>query len=80
MHRARPLLGTFVEITFAGPPGVEMEAAVETAFAAVATVHSPMSFHDEASTAEILWRQRAVRHGGGVHVTDDLHDGVHLAA
>jgi thiamine biosynthesis lipoprotein len=49
MRRARPLLGTFVEIAVAGAPPAEMEAAVEAAFGAVATVHRLMSFHDEAS-------------------------------
>jgi FAD:protein FMN transferase len=49
MRRARPLLGTFVEIAVAGASTAEMEAAVEAAFAAVATVHRLMSFHDEAS-------------------------------
>jgi hypothetical protein len=49
MRCARPLLGTFVEIAVAGASTAEMEAAVEAAFAAVATVHRLMSFHDEAS-------------------------------
>ncbi len=49
VRRARPLLGTFVEIAVAGAPPAEMEVAVEAAFAAVATVHRLMSFHDEAS-------------------------------
>jgi thiamine biosynthesis lipoprotein len=47
MRRARPLLGTFVEIAVAGAPPAAMEAAVEAAFATVATVHGLMSFHDE---------------------------------
>jgi FAD:protein FMN transferase len=49
VRRARPLLGTFVEISVAGSPPAEMETSVEAAFAAVATVHRLMSFHDEAS-------------------------------
>jgi thiamine biosynthesis lipoprotein len=49
LRRARPLLGTFVEISIAGAPPAELEAAADAAFAAVATVHRLMSFHDEAS-------------------------------
>jgi thiamine biosynthesis lipoprotein len=49
LRRARPLLGTFVEISIAGAPPAELEAAAEAAFAAVAMVHRLMSFHDEAS-------------------------------
>jgi thiamine biosynthesis lipoprotein len=56
MRRARPLLGTFVEIAVAGAPPAEMEAAVEAAFAAIATVHRLMSFHDEASDVSRLNR------------------------
>jgi thiamine biosynthesis lipoprotein len=57
MRRARPLLGTFVEIAVAGAPPAEMEAAVEAAFAAVATVHGLMSFHDQDSDISRLNRE-----------------------
>jgi thiamine biosynthesis lipoprotein len=78
MRRARPLLGTFVEITVAGAPAAEMEAAVEAAFAAVATVHRLMSFHDEASDLGRLNRN-AFNHPVAVHrwtfeVLDIAHD------
>lgn len=43
--RCRPLLGTFVEITVPDGFGV----AVDAAFAAVAHIHSRMSFHEETS-------------------------------
>jgi FAD:protein FMN transferase len=66
MRRARPLLGTFVEIAVAGAPPAEMEAAVEAAFAAVATVHRLMSFHDEASDIGRLNRD-AFEHPVAVH-------------
>jgi FAD:protein FMN transferase len=56
IRRARPLLGTFVEIAVAGAPPADMEQAVEAAFAAVATVHRLMSFHDEASDISRLNR------------------------
>jgi thiamine biosynthesis lipoprotein len=66
MRRARQLLGTFVEIAVAGAPPVDMEAAVEAAFAAVATVHRLMSFHDEASDISRLNRN-AFDHPVAVH-------------
>ena len=66
MRRARPLLGTFVEIAVAGARPVEMEAAVEEAFTAVATVHRLMSFHDEASDISRLNRS-AFDHPVAVH-------------
>ena len=56
VRRARPLLGTFVEIAVAGAPLAETEAALEAAFAAVATVHGLMSFHDEQSDVSRLNR------------------------
>jgi FAD:protein FMN transferase len=66
MRRARPLLGTFVEIAVAAAPVGETEAAVEAAFAAVATVHRLMSFHDEASDIGRLNRN-AFDHPVAVH-------------
>jgi thiamine biosynthesis lipoprotein len=66
MRRARQLLGTFVEIAVAGAPPADMEAAVEAAFAAVATVHRLMSFHDEASDISRLNRN-AFDHPVAVH-------------
>ncbi len=53
-RRARPLLGTFVEIAVAGAASDETEAAVEAAFTAVATVHRLMSFHDDDSDVSRL--------------------------
>ncbi len=55
--RARPLLGTFVEIRSAGAsPGV-VEQAVDAAFAAIAKVQRLMSFHDAASDVSRLNRE-----------------------
>jgi thiamine biosynthesis lipoprotein len=45
-RRARPLLGTIVEIAAAGPPAA---AAIDAAFAAVLDVHRLMSFHEVGS-------------------------------
>jgi len=52
--RARPLLGTFVEIAADGLPRPALEAAIEAAFAAVERVHRVMSFHDPASDVSRL--------------------------
>ena len=52
--RARPLLGTFVEIAASGVAGDELQAAVDAAFAAVAQVHRLMSFHDPQSDVSRL--------------------------
>ena len=47
--RARPLLGTFVEIRSAGPTRAATERAIDVAFAAIGRVHRLMSFHDPNS-------------------------------
>src|SRR5262245_57532528 len=47
--RARPLLGTFVEITAAGVDVLQLEQAIKAAFAAVERVHQLMSFHERWS-------------------------------
>ncbi len=49
VRRARPLLGTFVEITVSGFSESEARDAVEAAFATIADVQRRMSFHDPAS-------------------------------
>ena len=54
IRRARPLLGTFVEVAVVGAPIPAMETAVEAAFAAVATVHRLMSFHEATSDVSQL--------------------------
>jgi thiamine biosynthesis lipoprotein len=67
IRRARPLLGTFVEIAVAGAKISAMETAVEAAFAAVATVHRLMSFHETTSDVSRLNRGAA---SGMVRVHD----------
>jgi len=57
VRRARPLLGTFVEICAAGPACEETERAVEAAFETVARVHRLMSFHDPESDVSRLNRE-----------------------
>lgn len=61
LQRARPLLGTIVEITAAGLPGHDLDAAIEAAFAAVEKVHRLMSFHDPASDVSRLNCEAAIR-------------------
>jgi len=60
VRRARPLLGTFVEVAVfaAGPNG---HAAIDAAFAAVAKVHRLMSFHDPDSDISRLNREASAR-------------------
>lgn len=60
-RRARPLLGTFVEISLADAPAAAGEAAVEAAFAAVAKVHALMSFHENESDVTRLNREACKR-------------------
>ncbi len=57
MRRARPLLGTFVEIAVSGASPEELDAAADAAFDAVATVHRLMSFHDDGSDVSRLNRE-----------------------
>jgi FAD:protein FMN transferase len=67
IRRARPLLGTFVEIAVAGATIDVMEAAVEAAFSALAMVHRLMSFHEANSDVSRLNRDAA---SGAVAVHD----------
>jgi thiamine biosynthesis lipoprotein len=55
-RRARPLLGTVVEIAACGRDGARLDAAIDCAFAAVATVHRLMSFQDHGSELSRLNR------------------------
>jgi thiamine biosynthesis lipoprotein len=49
VRRARPLLGTFVDITAQGAGEAELHRAIDRAFAAIERVHRLMSFHDAQS-------------------------------
>jgi thiamine biosynthesis lipoprotein len=57
--RARPLLGTLVEIGARGASAQAVDDAVERAFAAVQTIHDLMSYHDPASDVSRLNRAGA---------------------
>lgn len=56
--RARPLLGTLVEIVACGPNAASV---VERAFRAVEEVHRLMSYHDPASEVSRINREGALR-------------------
>lgn len=64
VRRARPLLGTLVEVAVRG--ATDPEPAIEAAFAAIASVHALMSYHDPASDVSRLNRQ-AYRRPVAVH-------------
>ncbi len=58
-RRARPLLGTLVDIRIDGVDAARALAAIEAAFDEVATVHRLMSFHDAASDVSRINRDAA---------------------
>lgn len=61
VRRARPLLGTFVEIEVAGAAKSKMDAAIDAAFEAIASVHRLMSFHEVDSDVSRLNREASSR-------------------
>lgn len=81
LRRARPLLGTVVDISVSGAPAERLADAVDRAFGVIARVDSLMSFHRPSSDVSRLnrwaWR-RAVRvHPWTWHVlkaADELRD------
>ncbi|HEY2568689.1 MAG TPA: FAD:protein FMN transferase [Candidatus Udaeobacter sp.] len=66
VRRCRPLLGTFVEITVRGRNERMLARGIEAAFAAIATVHRLMSFHDPLSDVSRMNRD-AFPKGVNVH-------------
>jgi thiamine biosynthesis lipoprotein len=58
IRRARPLLGTFVEISVQGLMRTRAEDATGRAFAEIAAVHRLMSFHEAGSDLDRLHRAR----------------------
>ncbi len=60
VRRARPLLGTIVEITIAGPDSLATHRALNAAFGAIERVQARMSYHDPESELSRLNRD-AVR-------------------
>ena len=62
IRRARPLLGTLVEVrASAGGARAELQAAIDATFAAVERVQRLMSFHDAASEVSALNREALLR-------------------
>ncbi len=61
VRRARPLLGTFVEIAASGAPRNDLHEAIGRAFETVAVVHRLMSFHERDSDVSRLNREAATR-------------------
>jgi thiamine biosynthesis lipoprotein len=62
IRRARPLLGTRVEIVAAADfPAAELHDAVDAAFAAIERIERLMSYHDPESELSRLNREGAVR-------------------
>jgi thiamine biosynthesis lipoprotein len=61
IRRARPLLGTFVEIEVAGADAEEMQPAVNAAFQAIADIHRLLSFHEPDSDVSRLNREAGLR-------------------
>lgn len=88
MKRARPLLGTYVEIEADGVADAATERAIGAAFAAVEFVQRLMSFHDAGSELSRLnrhspfepvrvhpWTAKVIRQALSIHdATDGLFD------
>lgn len=70
LRRARPLLGTLVEVRLTAPTPAKAARALQAAFAAIERVQALMSFHDPASELSRLNRDGAVR---SVRVHSWLH-------
>ena len=61
IQRARPLLGTLVEITVVGKESPQTTLAITAAFAAIERVQARLSYHDPASELSALNRNAARR-------------------
>src|SRR5437016_12299381 len=61
VRRARPSLGTFVEITARGDDEAKLHGAVDRAFDAIARVDRQMSFHHSASDVSRINREALQR-------------------
>jgi thiamine biosynthesis lipoprotein len=72
VRRARPLLGTLVDIRAAADVEAQrLHDAVDAAFAAVEQVHSRMSFHEPDSMVSLLNREA---HRRAVHIDEQTHE------
>jgi thiamine biosynthesis lipoprotein len=77
LRRARPLLGTFVEVAARAENRAREWRAVEAAFAALARVHRLMSFHEPSSD---LARLNRLAHAEPVAVSPDTRAVLERAA
>src|SRR3954451_11604778 len=77
IRRARPMLGTFVDIDVDDVDQRHAEGAVEAAFAAVAEVHRLMSFHEADSDVSRLNRSAS---SGAVAVHPWTYEVIEMAA
>jgi thiamine biosynthesis lipoprotein len=59
MQRARPWLGTLVDIAASGSDHGALPAAIDRAFARVASIHAAMGFHDTVSELSQINRNAA---------------------
>ncbi len=84
MRRARPLLGTIVEIEVEGVAQADAERAIARAFEAVSLVQRLMSFHDAGSDIGRInraafresvvvhpWTARVLRHAAAFHAASN---------
>jgi len=60
-RRARPWLGTYVDVAASGRPAAELDGAIESAFEAIGQVHRLMSVHAPDSDVARLNRDAATR-------------------
>ncbi|MEO8669997.1 MAG: FAD:protein FMN transferase [Tahibacter sp.] len=61
LRRARPWLGTLVEIQVSGLPDADLLTAVDAAYREVAVIHNLLSFHNVESDLSRLNREAAIR-------------------
>jgi thiamine biosynthesis lipoprotein len=69
LQRARPLLGTLVEIAAGGAPADTAQTAISAAFARIEDIHAKMSWHDPDSE---LSRLNRAAHLGWLDISTDL--------
>jgi thiamine biosynthesis lipoprotein len=71
IRRARPLLGTCVEISIEGLDDTSAMRAIDQAFAEIAAVHRLMSFHEARSDLDRLHRARV---GARIKIDSRTHE------
>ena len=78
LRRARPLLGTFVDICAGGAGRTALGSAIDAAFCEIAQVHRLMSFHDPESDVSRInrdaWRGAIPVHAHTIRVLRIAHE------